>query len=96
MAPGMWHCKDGPGPNAFGGSIQQQAPSYDPKYDLLSGLTQWVERSIPPQSVIADFFKRMKDSKLALADEKVQQRQDKKDALLGVSNDGQRVAASVG
>jgi feruloyl esterase len=53
MAPGMWHCKDGPGPNAFGGSIQQQAPSYDPKYDLLSGLTQWVERGTPPQSVIA-------------------------------------------
>jgi feruloyl esterase len=53
MAPGMWHCKDGPGPNAFGGPIQQQAPSYDPKYDLLSGLTQWVERGIPPQSVIA-------------------------------------------
>ena len=53
MAPGMWHCQDGPGPNAFGGPIQQQAPSYDPKYDLLSGLTQWVERGIPPQSVIA-------------------------------------------
>ena len=35
MAPGMWHCKDGPGPNSFGGAIQEQAPSYDPKYDLL-------------------------------------------------------------
>jgi feruloyl esterase len=43
----------GPGPNAFGGSIAQQAPSYDPKYDLLSGLVQWVERGIPPKSVIA-------------------------------------------
>jgi feruloyl esterase len=53
MAPGMWHCKDGPGPNAFGGSIQQQAPSYDPKYDLLSGLVQWVEGGVAPQSVIA-------------------------------------------
>ena len=53
MAPGMWHCMGGPGPNAFGGSIQQQAPSYDPKYDLLSGLVQWVERGIPPKSVIA-------------------------------------------
>lgn len=53
MAPGMWHCKDGPGPNAFGGSIQQQAPNYDPKYDLLSALTQWVERGVAPQSVIA-------------------------------------------
>ncbi len=53
MAPGMWHCKDGPGPNAFGGAIQQQAPSYDPKYDLLSALTQWVERGVAPRSVIA-------------------------------------------
>ena len=53
MAPGMWHCKDGPGPNAFGGSTQQQAPSYDAKFDLLSGLVQWVERGIAPGSVIA-------------------------------------------
>jgi feruloyl esterase len=53
MAPGMWHCNGGPGPNAFGGSIQQQAPSYDPKYDLLSALTQWVEGGAAPQSVIA-------------------------------------------
>ncbi|HLH92312.1 MAG TPA: tannase/feruloyl esterase family alpha/beta hydrolase [Xanthobacteraceae bacterium] len=53
MAPGMWHCKDGPGPNAFGGPIQQQAPSYDPKYDLLSALTQWVEKGVAPASVIA-------------------------------------------
>jgi feruloyl esterase len=53
MAPGMWHCKDGPGPNAFGGSIQQQAPSYDPKYDLLSGLMHWVENGAAPRSVIA-------------------------------------------
>lgn len=53
MAPGMWHCKDGPGPNAFGGSIQQQAPSYDPQYDLLTALTQWVERQVAPNSVVA-------------------------------------------
>jgi len=53
MAPGMWHCKDGPGPNSFGGSIQQQAPSYDAKYDLLTALTQWVEGGPAPASVIA-------------------------------------------
>ena len=52
MAPGMWHCKDGPGPNAFGGPIQQQAPSYDPRYDLLSALTLWVEQGVAPASVI--------------------------------------------
>jgi feruloyl esterase len=53
MAPGMWHCKDGPGPNAFGGPIQQQAPSYDPQYDLLTALTLWVEKGLAPASVIA-------------------------------------------
>jgi Tannase and feruloyl esterase len=53
MAPGMWHCKDGPGPNAFGGPIQQQAPSYDAQYDLLTALTLWVEKSVAPTSVIA-------------------------------------------
>jgi feruloyl esterase len=53
MAPGMWHCKDGPGPNSFGGMIQQQAPSFDPQHDLLAALTQWVERGVAPNSVIA-------------------------------------------
>ena len=53
MAPGMWHCKDGPGPNAFGGPIQQQAPSYDAQYDLLTALTLWVEKGVAPTSVIA-------------------------------------------
>ena len=53
MAPGMWHCKDGPGPNSFGGMIQQQAPSFDPQHDLLSALTRWVESGVAPTSVIA-------------------------------------------
>jgi tannase/feruloyl esterase len=53
MAPGMWHCKDGPGPNSFGGPIQQQAPSYDPQYDLMSALVQWVEKGTAPASVTA-------------------------------------------
>jgi feruloyl esterase len=53
MAPGMWHCKDGPGPNAFGGSIQQQAPSYDAQYDLLTALTLWVEKGVAPTAVVA-------------------------------------------
>ena len=53
MAPGMWHCKEGPGPSSFGGVIAQQAPSYDAQYDLLTSLTQWVEQGIAPNSVIA-------------------------------------------
>jgi feruloyl esterase len=53
MAPGMWHCKDGPGPNSFGGPIQEPAPSFDPQHDLLSALTRWVEKEQAPNSVIA-------------------------------------------
>ncbi len=53
MAPGMWHCKEGPGPSSFGGVIAQQSPSYDAQYDLLTALTQWVEQGVAPSSVIA-------------------------------------------
>jgi feruloyl esterase len=57
MAPGMWHCgisiAPGPGPNSFGGMIQQPAPSFDPEHDLLSALTLWVEKGVSPTSVIA-------------------------------------------
>src|SRR5882724_9422828 len=53
MAPGMWHCKEGPGPSSFGGVIAQPAPSYDAQYDLLTALTGWVEQGVAPGSVIA-------------------------------------------
>ena len=57
MAPGMWHCGAsigaGPGPNSFGGMIQEPAPSFDPQHDLLSALTQWVENGVAPGPVIA-------------------------------------------
>jgi feruloyl esterase len=57
MAPGMWHCgmsiAAGPGPNSFGGMFQQPAPSFDAQHDLLSALTVWVEKGVPPLSVIA-------------------------------------------
>jgi feruloyl esterase len=57
MAPGMWHCgmsiAPGPGPNAFGGMLQQPAPKFDPEHNLLSALTQWVENDIAPTSVTA-------------------------------------------
>jgi feruloyl esterase len=33
--------------------IQQQAPSFDPQHDLLAALTQWVEKGVAPNSVIA-------------------------------------------
>jgi hypothetical protein len=57
MAPGVWHCGGsagaGPGPSSFGGMIQQPAPTFDPQHDLLSALTQWVEKGTAPGSVIA-------------------------------------------
>ena len=52
MAPGMWHCQAGPGPNSFGGMIQQPVP-FDPQHDLLNALTLWVEKGVAPISVIA-------------------------------------------
>ena len=58
MAPGMWHCNGGPGPNSFGGAIQQPPPSYDAQFDLLTSLTQWVESGTPPVSVIATKYKQ--------------------------------------
>jgi feruloyl esterase len=58
MAPGMWHCKDGPGPNSFGGAIQQVPPSYDAQFDLLTSLTRWVESGAAPTSVIATKYKQ--------------------------------------
>jgi feruloyl esterase len=53
MAPGMWHCKEGPGPSSFGNVIAQPAPSYDAQFDLLTALTRWVEQGVAPNSVIA-------------------------------------------
>jgi tannase/feruloyl esterase len=57
MAPGMWHCNGGPGPNSFGGSIQQPAPSFDGDHHLLAALTQWVERGVAPNRVIGTKYR---------------------------------------
>lgn len=70
MAPGMWHCgfsnrgvapdlppAAGPGPNAFGGMLQEPLSSFDPQHDLLSALVQWVEKDKAPTSVIATKYK---------------------------------------
>ena len=56
MAPGMWHCKEGPG-NSFGGVIAQPAPTTTRRYDLLTALTKWVEQGVAPSSVIATKYK---------------------------------------
>jgi feruloyl esterase len=54
MAPGMWHCSGGPGPNVFGGQNQVVPPKPgDPSDDALAALTNWVENGIAPDQIIA-------------------------------------------
>jgi feruloyl esterase len=54
MAPGMWHCDGGPGPNVFGGQDQVFPPKPgDPSDDALAALTNWVENGSAPSQIIA-------------------------------------------
>lgn len=52
MAPGVFHCRDGPGPSLFGGS-GEDAPIVDADHDLLSALERWVEQGKAPEKIIA-------------------------------------------
>lgn len=52
MAPGMDHCRGGPGADLFGGA-GGDAPLTDPQHDLLSALERWVLQSRAPETVIA-------------------------------------------
>lgn len=52
LAPGMFHCRGGPGPDAFGGS-GAPAPIEDPDHDLLLALVAWVEHGRAPDRIIA-------------------------------------------
>ena len=54
LAPGVWHCGGGPGPNAFGNLSSTQPPKpLDRTDDVLGALIDWVEQGIAPTSVIA-------------------------------------------
>jgi len=52
MAPGMDHCRGGPGADLFGGA-GGDAPLTDPQHDLLSALERWVLQGRAPETVIA-------------------------------------------
>lgn len=52
LAPGMQHCFEGPGPNAFGGPFQLQVPP-NPAHDIFRALERWVEHGIAPEKIIA-------------------------------------------
>ncbi|MGB6877768.1 MAG: tannase/feruloyl esterase family alpha/beta hydrolase [Candidatus Acidiferrales bacterium] len=50
MVPGMQHCGDGPGPDSFGALAALNA---DPSHSIFSSLEQWVEKGVPPGTIIA-------------------------------------------
>ena len=50
VVPGMRHCGSGAVPNDFG---QWVRPDAEPKHSMLKALERWVEKGVPPKSVIA-------------------------------------------
>jgi hypothetical protein len=54
MVPGMQHCGDGPGPNAFGQS--GAAPANEARRDVMAALEQWVEKGSAPSAIVATKF----------------------------------------
>ncbi|MFZ3235627.1 MAG: tannase/feruloyl esterase family alpha/beta hydrolase [Stellaceae bacterium] len=55
LAPGMYHCGSGPGPNVFNGVNNQGGPE-DPKHDVVSALDRWVEDGVAPDQIIATHY----------------------------------------
>ena len=57
LAPGVWHCGGGPGPNAFGNLSGTLPPRpLNPTDDALGALLTWVEQAKPPTQIIATKF----------------------------------------
>jgi feruloyl esterase len=52
MAPGVEHCRAGPGPDRFGGA-GAAAPIADAEHDLLAALDAWITHGRAPERVIA-------------------------------------------
>jgi len=50
MVPGMEHCGGGPGPDLFGAG---PSPDADSEHGMFSSLERWVERGVPPKSIVA-------------------------------------------
>jgi len=50
LVPGMQHCGDGPGTNAFGQS--GATPAKDPHHNLSLALEQWVEKGEAPSAIV--------------------------------------------
>jgi len=54
MVPGMSHCGNGNGPNAFGNGTN--GPVIDPQHDLVKALEEWVEHGVAPDTIIATHY----------------------------------------
>lgn len=52
MVPGMYHCRGGPGADAFGGS-GHPLPQPDSQHDILWALVDWVEQRQAPERIVA-------------------------------------------
>jgi hypothetical protein len=57
MAPGLYHCSGGPGPNSFGGPSHKGYRRNDPENDIMGAIDRWVEQGIAPAKLIATKFK---------------------------------------
>jgi len=53
MVPGMQHCAGGPGPNNFGQPINESVEHAISRNNIEVALQQWVEKGVPPSSIIA-------------------------------------------
>jgi feruloyl esterase len=55
--PGMWHCGNGEGPNAFGNYFTVgDTPVIDAEHDILTALDQWVEKGVAPDKLIGTHY----------------------------------------
>ena len=60
MAPGVQHCALGPGPSAFGASVE--GAKLDPQHSIFSALERWVEGGIAPDDIIATKYRNPANS----------------------------------
>jgi feruloyl esterase len=51
LVPGLYHCSNGPGPTAYGGSVP--SPVVDADHDMTSAVDRWIEKGIAPEKIIA-------------------------------------------
>ncbi len=52
LAPGMAHCRGGPGPNAFGNQ-GSPTPTLDARHDMMTALDGWVSGGVAPAAIVA-------------------------------------------